>query len=38
MEMALLGISEYAKINQDKRVDGLQFSDLFGAYMGGISK
>ncbi len=37
MEMALWGMSEYAKINRDKLVDGLQFSDLFGAYMGGIT-
>jgi len=37
MEMVLWGMSEYAKINRDKLINGMQFSDLFGAYIGGIT-
>ncbi len=38
MELVLWALSEHAKLNRDKLIDGFQFGDLFGAYLQGLGK
>ena len=38
MEFILWALAEHAKLNRDKLLDGMEFSDLFGSYLRGLQE
>jgi hypothetical protein len=36
--LSLSALAEHAKLNRDKLLDGMEFSDLFGSYLRGLQE